>query len=68
MNALDREMKQAELQRVDAEIAKLIAESAKINQEAAKISQESRWYPVMIATGLFSAAAAVITLITKLAG
>ena len=35
-----------------AEIAKLIAESAKINAETGKINAESRWYPLVIGTGL----------------
>jgi len=51
-------MKQAELRKVDAEIAKLIAESAKINQE-------SRWYPLLIATGLVTSIAAILTVIAK---
>lgn len=55
---LETEMKQAELRKVDAEIAKLIAESAKINTEA-------RWYPILIATGLVTAVAAVLTVINK---
>ena len=55
---LDTEMKQAQLRKVDAEIAKLIAESAKINAEA-------RWYPIMIATGLVTAIAAVLAIIGK---
>lgn len=59
MNKLmDIEMKQAELRKVDAEIAKLIAESAKINQE-------SRWYPILIATGLVTSIAAILTVIAK---
>ena len=51
-------MKQAELRKVDAEIAKLIAESAKINQE-------SRWYPLLIATGLVTSIATILTVIAK---
>ena len=64
-NIMDREMKQAELRKVDAEIAKLIAESARINQEAAKISQESRWYPVLIVTGLFTAIGGILMIFSK---
>lgn len=56
---MENEMKQAELRKVDAEIAKLIAEAAKINSE-------SRWYPVLIVTGLFTAATGFVALISKI--
>lgn len=65
-NMMEREMKQAELRKVDAEIAKLIAESAKINQEAAKMREESRWYPFIVATGILTAATGFVALISKL--
>lgn len=57
-NLIETEMKRAELKKVDAEIAKLIAESAKINQE-------SRWYPILIATGLVTSIGAILTVIAK---
>ena len=62
---LDIEMKQAELRKVDAEIARIIANAHKINAESVKIAQEARWYPIMIATGLVSAVAAVMAAVTK---
>lgn len=52
------EMKQAELEKIHAEIAKLIAETGKINRE-------SRWYPVVVASGLLGAGAGLATLIIK---
>ena len=62
---LDIEMKQAELRKVDAEIARIIANAHKINAESVKIAQEARWYPIMIATGLVSAVAAVMAAVIK---
>lgn len=62
---LDIEMKQAELRKVDAEIARIIANAHKINAESVKIAQEVRWYPIMIATGLVSAVAAVMAAVIK---
>lgn len=55
---LEQEMKQAELRKVDAEIAKLIAESSKLNAE-------TRWYPILIVTGMFAAIGAVLAVIAK---
>ncbi|MFV2028649.1 hypothetical protein [Neisseria sp. S1] len=51
-------MKQAELRKVDAGIAKLLAESAKLNAE-------TRWYPILIVTGMFAAIGAVWVAIVK---
>lgn len=62
---LDTEMKQAELRKVDAEIARIIANAHKINAESVKIAQEARWYPIMIATGLVSAVAAMMAAVIK---
>ena len=62
---LDTEMKQAEFRKVDAEIARIIANAHKINAESVKIAQEARWYPIMIATGLVSAVAAVMAAMIK---
>lgn len=62
---LDTEMKQAEFRKVDAEIARIIANAHKINAESVKIAQEARWYPIMIATGLVSAVAAVMAAVIK---
>lgn len=62
---LDIEMEQAELRKVDAEIARIIANAHKINAESVKIAQEARWYPIMIATGLVSAVAAVMAAVIK---
>lgn len=59
MNLMEQKMKEAELRKVDAEIAKLIAESAKINQE-------SRWHPVLIVTGMFTAIGGILMIISKL--
>ncbi|KRH88705.1 hypothetical protein AN239_12555, partial [Neisseria gonorrhoeae] len=47
--------------------AKIIADAHKINAESVKIAQESRWYPMMAATGLVTAIAAVLALIFKFA-
>jgi hypothetical protein len=62
---IEMETRQANLRKIDAEIAKLIAESGKLNAETSKINQESRWYPIMIATGLVTAIAAVLAIIGK---
>ncbi|WP_167012213.1 hypothetical protein [Candidatus Pantoea multigeneris] len=55
----NHEMTQAELAKINAEIAKLIAETSKINSE-------SRWYPVVVASGLLGAGAAIATVFLKL--
>ena len=44
---------------------KLIAEAEKLNAEAGKMSLEIFWYPVVIAIGMFGAAATVTALIIK---
>ena len=62
---LDQEMKQAELRKVDAEIANLIATAAKLNAETEKLSRETRWYPILIVTGMFAAIGAVLAAIVK---
>ncbi|CWM67229.1 phage associated protein [Neisseria meningitidis] len=67
MNISEQETKRAELRKIDAEIAKIIADAHKINAESVKIAQESRWYPMMAATGLVTAIAAVLALIFKFA-
>lgn len=67
MNIIEQETKRAELRKIDAEIAKIIADAHKINAESVKIAQESRWYPMMAATGLVTAIAAVLALIFKFA-
>ncbi|WP_304666649.1 hypothetical protein [Neisseria bergeri] len=66
-NIIEQEMKRAGLREIDAEIAKIIADAHKINAESVKIAQESRWYPMMAATGLVTAIAAVLALIFKFA-
>jgi len=53
------EMKQAELEKIHAEIAKLMAETGKLNRE-------SRWYPIVVASGLLGAGAGLATLFIKL--
>ncbi|HFA6107573.1 TPA: hypothetical protein WNH32_002181 [Neisseria gonorrhoeae] len=60
INIIEQETKRTELRKIDAEIAK-------INAESVKIAQESRWYPMMAATGLVTAIAAVLALIFKFA-
>lgn len=67
MNIIEQEMKHSSLRKVNAEIAKIIADAHKINAESVKIAQESRWYPMMAATGLVTAIAAVLALIFKFA-
>ncbi|ARB69645.1 TPA: hypothetical protein WI150_001071 [Neisseria meningitidis] len=67
MNIIEQETKRAELRKIDAEIAKIIADAHKINAESVKIAQESRWYPMIAATGLVTAIAAVLALIFKFA-
>lgn len=67
MNIIEQEMKHSSLRKVDVEIAKIIADAHKINAESVKIAQESRWYPMMAATGLVTAIAAVLALIFKFA-
>lgn len=52
---LEEKMNDAQYRKIDAEIAKLIAESAKLNAE-------TRWYPLLIASGLVSA----ITILVKI--
>ncbi|WP_198345357.1 hypothetical protein [Neisseria weixii] len=51
-------MKQKELHKIDAEIAKLIAESAKLNAE-------TRWYPILVVTGMFAAIGTVMAVVIK---
>lgn len=53
------DMTTAELEKIHAEIAKLMAETSKLNRESA-------WYPIVVATGLIGAVAAVTTLLLKL--
>ncbi|HFA8745234.1 TPA: hypothetical protein ACKJ31_002216 [Neisseria gonorrhoeae] len=67
INIIEQETKRTELRKIDAEIAKIIADAHKINAESVKIAQESRWYPMMAATGLVTAIAAVLALIFKFA-
>ncbi|ATD64952.1 hypothetical protein CGZ65_05775 [Neisseria weixii] len=55
---LEQEMKQKELHKIDAEIAKLIAESAKLNAE-------TRWYPILVVTGMFAAIGTVMAVVIK---
>ncbi|WP_445495233.1 hypothetical protein [Photorhabdus sp. SF281] len=52
------EMTTAELEKIHAEIAKLMAETAKINRKA-------MWYPIVVASGLVGAVAAITTLLLK---
>ncbi|ELA6496103.1 hypothetical protein RF847_004578 [Salmonella enterica] len=53
------DMTTAELEKIHAEIAKLMAETTKLNRE-------STWYPIVVATGLIGAVAAVTTVLLKL--
>ncbi|MGX5055978.1 hypothetical protein ACWKX9_20290 [Enterobacter asburiae] len=53
------DMTTAELEKIHAEIAKLMAETSKLNRESA-------WYPIVVATGLIGAVAAVTTVLLKL--
>lgn len=55
----NNEMTTAELEKIHAEIAKLMAETTKLNRE-------STWYPIVVATGLIGAVAAVTTVLLKL--
>ncbi|MGV8001608.1 hypothetical protein QPK14_05515 [Photorhabdus temperata subsp. temperata] len=51
-------MTTAELEKIHAEIAKLMAETTKINREAI-------WYPIVVASCLIGAVAAITTLLFK---
>ncbi|MBV4411843.1 hypothetical protein J0B02_03185 [Enterobacteriaceae bacterium YMB-R22] len=53
------DMTTAELEKIHAEIAKLMAETSKLNRESA-------WYPIVVATGLIGAVAAITTVLLKL--
>ena len=53
------DMTTAEMEKIHAEIAKLMAETSKLNRESA-------WYPIVVATGLIGAVAAVTTVLLKL--
>ncbi|HFA6663629.1 TPA: hypothetical protein ACKMUH_002177 [Neisseria gonorrhoeae] len=67
INIIEQQTKRTKLRKIDAEIAKIIADAHKINAESVKIAQESRRYPMMAATGLVTAIAAVLALIFKFA-
>ncbi len=54
---MDKEMTQAEIEKIHAEIAKLIAETAKINTERF-------WYPMVVVGGIFATAFAIFKFIS----
>ena len=54
---METEMKSAQLEKVRAEIRKLSAESD-------KLMMETRWFPMVIVTGLFAAVATVLKFIS----
>ena len=54
---MKNEMTQAELEKIHAEIAKLIAETAKINTERF-------WYPMVVVSGIFATAFAILKFIS----
>jgi hypothetical protein len=53
------ELQPVEIEKIHAEIAKLIAETGKLNRE-------SRWYPVVVASGLLGAGAGIAAILIKL--
>jgi hypothetical protein len=54
---METDMKSAQLEKVRAEIRKLSAESD-------KLMMETRWFPMVIVTGLFAAVATVLKFIS----
>jgi len=52
------EMTEAQLAKINAEIAKLIAATS-------KLTSESRWYPIVVASGLIGAVATITTVLLK---
>lgn len=53
---MERKMSPEEIEKIRAEIGKLMAETAKINSEA-------RWYPIVVAGGIFAAASALLKIL-----
>ncbi|EOH1034842.1 hypothetical protein ACLMYS_003815 [Salmonella enterica] len=63
-HAPDHEISENEKLRM--EMNKVLAETRKINTETRKLAKEALLYPILIATGLVSAVAAVTTAIVTL--
>ncbi len=57
---------QAEIHEVTAHTQEMTAHTQKLIKETLKVSKESKWYPVVVASGLMAAGATAATLFIKL--
>ncbi|QPC05146.1 hypothetical protein IUD25_04680 [Xylella fastidiosa subsp. fastidiosa] len=57
---------QAEIHEVTAHTQEMTAHTQKLIKETLKVSKESKWYPIVVASGLMAAGATAATLFIKL--
>ncbi|MFG1448863.1 hypothetical protein [Xylella fastidiosa] len=55
-----------ETSKLNAETAKIQAEIHEVNAQTKKLTAESKWYPIVVASGLMAAGATAATLFIKL--